>query len=403
MGVRLIVTVLSIAGGAACAQSVEESVTGLDSCFQAARLANGICVNLTNDPARRFDCFQKVRDAHLECLEHVPSPGSVGAAAPETSSGAARAGSLPDTVAPGVGIVLPEEPGPARTGSLETPSGNTSAGQPNGPPQAIPAIPKTVPSGMPVTSSPARQAEPLRPDIPARQAAPASPDIPARQAAPARPDIQARQAEPATPDIPARQAEPARPDIPAKASDIPARPPAPDWVVSETTSPVDYSPMVTAVIRATTNAKNGPNALTIRCRGQRTELMVSTGGVWVAPRAGQLQVDYQINDQPFVRSPWTSSADGKTASYSDDPVGLLQSLAEGTRLTINISDRVNPRHEATFQLTGWDAIRKKVGATCKWTPAAGNISPGKQNSVTVGRNSTHSPAIPSIERRPTAQ
>jgi hypothetical protein len=357
MRAGLIVMMLSVAGGAAWAQSGEESVTGLDSCFQAARLANGICANLTHDPARRFDCFQIVRDAHLACLEHIPSPDSVGAAPPAASSATVHAGSLPDTGAPEVpsGTVLPGEPGPARTGSIETPSGNTSARQSSGPPQAIPVIPETIPSGMPITS------------------------------------------------LPTRQAEPARPDIPARTTNIPAKPPAPDWLVSETTSPVDYSPLVTAVIRATTNAKDGPNTLTVRCRGRRTELLVSTAGVWVAPHGGQLQVDYQIDDQPFVRSLWTSSADGKSVSYSDDPVGLLQSLAEGARLTIDVSDRVSPRHEATFQLAGWDAIRKKVGATCKWTPATANISPGKQNSVTAGRNSSPSLAIPSIERRPRAQ
>ena len=356
MRARLIIMTLSIASGTAHAQSVEESVTGLDSCFQAARVANSICTNLTNDPARRFDCFQKVRDAHLECLEHVPSPGSVGATAPEASSTALGAGSPAKTAAPDARSepLPPDEPAPARTGSLETPSGNTAAPQPSGPPQATPSIPETVPSGVPAIVPPGRLAEPVRPDVPART------------------------------------------------TDIPAGPSVPSWIVSETTSPVDYSPQVTATIRAMTNVKDGPNTLTIRCRGQRTELLVRTEGAWVAPRVGQLQIDYQINDQPFVRSPWTSSPDGKTASY-DDPIGLLQSLTDGARLTISVSDRVSLRHEAAFQLSGWDAIRKKLGATCKWTPTAGNISPEKPNSATAGRNSNPSLATPLIERRPTVR
>ncbi len=88
------------------------------------------------------------------------------------------------------------------------------------------------------------------------------------------------------------------------------------WVVSETTSPVDYSPLITAVIRSTSSVKDAPSTLAVRCRGLRTELLLRTEGAWRAARGSEIQVDdYQINDQPFVRLPWAVSADGKTASY----------------------------------------------------------------------------------------
>ncbi len=84
------------------------------------------------------------------------------------------------------------------------------------------------------------------------------------------------------------------------------------WVVSETTSPVDYSPLITAVIRSTSSVKDAPNTLAVRCRGLRTELLLRMEGTLPASRASEVQVDYQINDQPFVRLQWTVSADGKT-------------------------------------------------------------------------------------------
>ena len=138
------------------------------------------------------------------------------------------------------------------------------------------------------------------------------------------------------------------------------------WVVSETTSPVDYSPLVTAVIRSTSGVKDAPNTLAVRCRGLRTELLLRMEGTWPASRASEIQVDYRINDQPFVRLPWTVSADGKTASYKDDAVGLLRSLPENARLKIGVFDRQGPGQEATFQLTGLDSVRKKIGLACKW-------------------------------------
>jgi hypothetical protein len=48
-----------------------------------------------------------------------------------------------------------------------------------------------------------------------------------------------------------------------------------NWIVSETTSPVDYSP----IAAATTFSREGPSEsamkLSIRCRGGRTELVVA--------------------------------------------------------------------------------------------------------------------------------
>jgi len=150
------------------------------------------------------------------------------------------------------------------------------------------------------------------------------------------------------------------------------------WVVSETTSPVDYSPLITAVIHSTSSVKDAPNTLAVRCRGLRTELLLRTEGAWRASRASDVQVDYQINDQPFVRLQWTVSADGKTASYKDDAVGLLRSLPEGARLKISVFDRQGLGQEATFQLTGLDSVRKKIGLACKWPSTAETMSSGKR-------------------------
>ncbi len=170
----------------------------------------------------------------------------------------------------------------------------------------------------------------------------------------------------------------ASPGAPARGVDIPAKPQDTNWIVSETTSPVDYSPLITAVIRSTTGLQDAPNTLVIRCLGPRTEVLLRTQGTWRASRSNTVQVDYQINDQPLVRLQWITSADGKTASYTNDAVGFLQSLPEGARLKINVLDRAGPGHEATFQLAGLDAIRKRIAVPCKWTTAADKMSSGKR-------------------------
>jgi hypothetical protein len=332
MRALLIATALSAAGGAVCAQPGNGAPTGMESCFQSARGADSICSNPANDAVQHLDCLQKARTTLLECLEHVPTEIAAEPTRPEKAAG---------TAAP------------------EMPSGMTSRELPTAAAAASPDMPTAgVSSG--------RLSAAISPDMPTagvssgRPSAATSPDMPTATA---------------SSDKPAAEASP---DPPARAVDIAPKPRDPNWIVSETTSPVDYAPVITAAIRLPFSVKHAPNTFAIRCRGRRTELVVRTEGTWRASRAREVQVDYQINDQPIVRLPWTASADGKTAIYKDDPVGLLQSLPEGARLKINVVDGPGPSHEATFQLAGLDAVREKIAAACKWAPAANKVSSEKR-------------------------
>jgi Type VI secretion system VasI, EvfG, VC_A0118 len=151
--------------------------------------------------------------------------------------------------------------------------------------------------------------------------------------------------------------------------------PAQSWIVSETMSPVDYSPMITATTSSQPVAKDAPAIFIIRCRGQRTDLLVSTEGSWRASRANELQVDLRVNDQPAVRMQWIASSDGRTAIFKDDAVRFLRSLPDGGRIMVSVSDSQGTAHAASFQLTGLDVIRQKIAAACKWTPAPDRVAP----------------------------
>src|SRR5438105_15226857 len=73
MWTRLASFALCLAGATAHAQSANESASGLESCFRAARLADALCATLPNDPTQRVDCFVKARAAQRECLERALS------------------------------------------------------------------------------------------------------------------------------------------------------------------------------------------------------------------------------------------------------------------------------------------------------------------------------------------
>jgi hypothetical protein len=154
-----------------------------------------------------------------------------------------------------------------------------------------------------------------------------------------------------------------------------AEPAARSWIVSETTSPVDYSPVISATTSSQPVAKDAPAVFIIRCRGQRTDLLISTEGSWHASRANELQVDLRINGQPAAKMQWIASSDGRTAIFKDDAVRFLRSLPEGGRITASVSDSQGIVHEAEFQLTGLDVIRQKIATVCNWTPAADRVAP----------------------------
>jgi hypothetical protein len=146
------------------------------------------------------------------------------------------------------------------------------------------------------------------------------------------------------------------------------------WTVSETSSPVDYSPLVTATILARSASGNTSTALVVRCRARRSELALRMDSVPRGSRGDEFPAAYQINDQPAVKSRWTASADGKTANYKGDATALLQSLSEDARLKIVVSDGSGRDSEAAFQLAGWSAIRDKIATACMWTSAASKSS-----------------------------
>ena len=206
----------------------------------------------------------------------------------------------------------------------------------------------------------------------------APPELPTATVVPDKPSAAVSSDKPAavaSPDMPTaavssdKPAAAASPDPPARAVDIAPKPRDPNWIISETTSPVDYAPVITAAIRLPFSVKHAPTTFAMRCRGGRTELLVRTEGTWRPSRTREVQVDYQIDDQPLVKLTWTASPDGKTAIYKDDAVGLLQSLPDGARLKINVLDEPGPSHEATFQLTGLEAVREKIAVACKWAAA----------------------------------
>src|SRR5262245_41683223 len=141
------------------------------------------------------------------------------------------------------------------------------------------------------------------------------------------------------------------------------------WIMSETMSPLDYSPQVTATKLSNATENNDPSSLTIGCRGQRIEISVGTAGLWKSASTDEFRVAYRLNNLPEVQGRWAALSGGRGALFRGDAVRFLSSLPDAGQLWIRVHEWQGPAHEGIFQLTGLDAARQKITTACKSAPA----------------------------------
>jgi len=149
----------------------------------------------------------------------------------------------------------------------------------------------------------------------------------------------------------------------------PARPaPAGDnWIVSETTSPVDYRPIVTATTASRGGSNGSEMQLSIQCRGGRTELVVA--GPSVSRSSTDYAISYRVNNGQPVQLAAVSPSLGTGAAFSGDIVRLLQSLPEEGDITVRLVSRTGAAQEGRFLLGGLKMVRETVAVACKWPQA----------------------------------
>ena len=138
-----------------------------------------------------------------------------------------------------------------------------------------------------------------------------------------------------------------------------------DWIISQTTSPVDYSPVATATISSQDGAAEAAMKLSIRCRGGRTELVVAGPGI--SRRGDDYAVSYRVNDGQQVQIAAALPASGAGVAFGGDVIRLLQSLPGAGSLSVHLAPRTGTALDGTFSLGGWEGVRAKMIAACKWS------------------------------------
>jgi hypothetical protein len=139
-----------------------------------------------------------------------------------------------------------------------------------------------------------------------------------------------------------------------------------NWVISETTSPVDYSPQLTAVIVPDSAAEGAPSSLTIRCRGGRTELLVGSNVSLPSFGGNELRVGYRVNDGPVAQQQAVAIAAGNSVLVRGDIVALVRSWPDNARITIQIHHQQGTSNGSVFHVGEFTAVRQRIGTVCRW-------------------------------------
>jgi hypothetical protein len=156
--------------------------------------------------------------------------------------------------------------------------------------------------------------------------------------------------------------------VPTGAPPVAPAKPSAGWTIGETTSPVDFSPLLVAELRPVAPAPAGaPAVLTVRCRNARTEISLRAQGTWRPSRAGDVAVALQIDGQETGHLRWLLSQDGRTASLPQDAAETVRAWSE-SRVSIAVTDGGGSGGASIFDLSGLETVRAKLAAACHWPP-----------------------------------
>jgi len=160
----------------------------------------------------------------------------------------------------------------------------------------------------------------------------------------------------------------------ARAAVPPTRPAPGDWTISQTTSPVDYAPIATATTSSQEHAGGSVMQLSIRCRGGRTELVISGAGI--SGRGEDYLISYRVSGGQSEQVAALTASFGVGVAVKSEPVALLRSLPGEGELAVHLSPRVGTAQDGVFSLAGLDTVRAKMKMACKWPDAVAKQNHG---------------------------
>jgi hypothetical protein len=225
--------------------------------------------------------------------------------------------------------------------------------------------------GMPASAATAH--EPAKPNAMPSVAAGAGAELPSPAgaqtiAAHPPPRIAAPPALPPAPVATAAASPTASAESAPRQAKRPTGPAADKWLISETSSPLDYSPVAIASASSTDGQWGLTMKLSVQCRGGRTDVVI--GGMSLSRPLEEYVLSYSVDDaQPISLAVTTPPANSGVA-LKGDVVTLLRSLPTEGTVAFRVAAHTGPAWEGRYALPQLKAALDRLARPCNW-PAGG--------------------------------
>ncbi len=142
--------------------------------------------------------------------------------------------------------------------------------------------------------------------------------------------------------------------------------PKAQWTITDSKSPIDDSPQVSALLFGDPEGAG----LIIRCKERKTEAFFVTPSIFFTGTGNTATVLVRINDSPPVTAPWSPSTDAK-ALFAPNAIEFIKLLPDNGKLFLRATGFQGRTQDGTFDLLNVSSARERVAETCKWgKPAA---------------------------------
>jgi hypothetical protein len=140
------------------------------------------------------------------------------------------------------------------------------------------------------------------------------------------------------------------------------------WEVSDEKSPLDDSPLVSAMLRSSDDKAQ----LLMRCKERKTEVAILIRGFIKC--GTDVRVVYRIDQGQSVDGPWNSSKSCYLA-IAPSPIPFIRALADQSKVYFRLFDHHGAPNDASFNLGKVSEVRSRLAKACEWDLATGNPLP----------------------------
>ena len=147
-----------------------------------------------------------------------------------------------------------------------------------------------------------------------------------------------------------------------------SQPSAAAWEVSDEKSPLDDSPLVSAMLRSSDDKAQ----LLMRCKERKTEVAVLIRGFIKC--GTDVRVVYRVDQGQSVDGPWNSSKSCYLA-IAPSPIPFIRALADQSKVYFRLFDHHGAPNDAAFNLGKVSDVRSRLAKACEWDEATGNPVP----------------------------